>query len=229
MPETQVPSRGRKAAAFLCGLILSLSLGVAALAGTLWFFGTDAPLLERWLDWDAVPASAGLTEADRAPIAKLVADTMAGRRSSFQYKGLFSDQAVRHMADCAPLFRQARTVGLAGFGVFLAALGASLILRDRKKTAKGMLLGVGLLLVAALALAVWGLADFDGLFTAFHRMMFTNDEWIFPADDLLVTLMPIGFFTRCAAVGGGLWLACLLALAGVAFLLIKNRREKHLT
>lgn len=209
------------------GFLLALSLGVAALAGTLWFFGTDAPLLERWLDWDRVPASVGLTEEDRAPIARLVADTMAGRTETFQYKGLFSDQAVRHMADCVPLFRLARTVSLTGFGLFLASLGAALILRRRRQTALGMLAGTGLLLAAVLALAVWGLADFDGLFAAFHRVLFTNDEWLFSGSDLLVTLMPTEFFTRCAAVGGVLWLACLLAAVGVAVLLIRKNGKKR--
>ena len=209
----------------LAGVLLALSLGIGALGGTLWLFGTGEPLLERWLAWDNAPASAGLTEDDRAPIAQLVADTMAGRTQTFQYKGLFSEQAQRHMLDCAPLFRLARTVGLVGFGLFLASLGGCLLLRDGRRSAVGILIGVGVLLAALLALAVWGLVSFDSLFTAFHRVLFTNDEWIFAPDDLLILLMPIGFFTRCAITGGIAWAACLAALAGVAALVIRRKKN----
>ena len=74
---------------------------------------------------------------------------------------------------------------------------------------------------------MWGLIDFDSLFTAFHRLMFTNDDWMFPAGDLLITLMPVTFFTRYAAIGGGLWLASLIALAAVAVLLIRKSRKRQ--
>ena len=209
--------------ALILGMILALSLGIATLGGTLWFFGTNAPLLEAWLDWDAVPEETGLTAEDRAPVAKLIADAMAGQEKVFQYKGLFSRQAETHMADCAPLFRLARTVGLVGFGVFLAALGCCFIWRNWRRAAVGMLIGVGILVLVILALGIWGLADFDSLFTAFHKVLFTNDDWLFPAGDLLITLMPVTFFTRCAAVGGGLWLAVLVLTAGVAILLLRRR------
>ncbi len=208
------------------GVLLALSLGIGVLAGTLWFFGTDAGLLERWLQWDAVPASAGLTEADHAPVARLIADTMAGRQTVFQYRDLFSEQARVHMLDCAPLFALARTVGLTGFGLCFAALIGRCFLRSPRGTAVGMLVGVGVLLAAALILGVWGLIDFDGLFTAFHRVAFRNDLWLFPASDLLIRLMPLPFFVRYAAAGGGLWLACLLATAAVAGLLLKNNGKK---
>lgn len=208
--------------ALILGMILALSLGVAVLGGTLWFFGTSEPLLESWLDWEAVPEGTGLTAEDRAPVAKLVADTMAGREKVFQYKGLFSRQAETHMADCAPLFALARTVGLVGFGVFLAALGGCFFCRDWRGSAVGMLIGVVALVLIVLALGAWGLVDFDSLFTAFHKVLFTNDDWLFPAGDLLITLMPITFFTRCAAVGGGLWLAVLLLTAAVAGLILRR-------
>ncbi|MBR5344575.1 MAG: DUF1461 domain-containing protein [Clostridia bacterium] len=208
--------------ALFLGAVLALALGIAVLGGTLWFLGTNEPLLKSWLDWDAVPEELGLTEADRKPIAQLVADTMAGREKVFQYKGLFSHQAETHMADCAPLFGLARTVGLVGFGVFLAALGGCFFCRAWRECAIGMLIGVGLLLLIVLVLGVWGLIDFDSLFTAFHKTFFTNDDWLFPADDLLITLMPITFFIRYAAVGCGLWLACLIATAAVAGLILRK-------
>ena len=200
----------------IAGALLAAALGIGVLGAVLWAMGTTAPLLEAWLDWEAAPM---LSAADREPIARLIADTMAGRSSVFQYRGLFSEQAGIHMVDCAPLFRLARTVGLAGFGLFFVSAGLCFFLRRPRETGTGMLTGAGAVLAAVLAIAVWGLADFAGLFTAFHRLMFTNDLWLFPRGDLLITLMPETFFVRCAAVAGGLWLAVLLCTAGAGLLL----------
>ncbi len=205
--------------AMLFGAILALALGAAALGGTLWAMGTTAPLLEAWMHWDAAPE---LTEQDRPAVAALTADVMAGRSDAFQYKGLFDAQAERHMADCTPLFRLARTVGLAGFGVFFVSAALCFLFRRPRETGVGMLIGTGALLAAVLALGVWGLIDFDSLFRAFHGVMFTNDDWLFPPGDLLITLMPLSFFIRCAAVAGGLWLAVLLCAAGTAVVLIRR-------
>jgi integral membrane protein (TIGR01906 family) len=49
-------------------------------------------------------------------------------------------------------------------------------------------------------LLIWGVIDFDGLFTAFHRIAFTNDGWLLdPRTDLLIRLMPTELFIRLAA------------------------------
>lgn len=208
--------------AVLFGALLAAALGLAALGGTLWAMGTTAPLLEAWMDWDAAPQ---LTEADRTAIARLTADVMAGRAETFQYKGLFSPQAETHMADCTPLFRLTRTVGLSGFGVFFVSAALCFLFRRPRETGIGMLIGTGALLAAVLALGVWGLIDFDSLFRSFHGVMFTNDDWLFPPGDLLITLMPLSFFIRCAAVAGGLWLAVLLCAAGTAVVLIRRARR----
>ncbi len=213
----------RSLPALLLGLLMALSLSLGALAGTLWVMGTTAPLLEAGLNWEAAPE---LTEADRAPVARLIADTMAGRERDFRYKGLFSEQARVHMADCAPLFRLARAVGLAGFGLFFAALLGCLLLRDWRSSGRGMLIGAGIPLAILLALGLWGLMDFDSLFTAFHRAAFSNSLWLFPAEDLLIRLMPLSFFVGCAARAGGLWLACTGALICLGALLMKKHGKK---
>ena len=207
---------------FLAGLILILALGAGALGGILRTLGTNDFMLEKWLDWEAAPE---LAEADRAPVAGLIADTMAGRTEVFQYKGLFSEQARVHMADCVPLFRLARTVGLVGFGIAFAALGLCFVFRSLRHIGLGLLAGTGILLLAALALGVWGLIDFDGLFTLFHRTFFANDLWLFPPDDLLIRLMPLPFFVRCAALGLGLWASVPVCAAMVGGLFVRKERR----
>ena len=60
---------------------------------------------------------------------------------------------------------------------------------------RGMLAMAG----AVLILGIWALADFSGLFVTFHRVAFRNDGWLLnPKTDLLIRLMPTGFFTTLA-------------------------------
>ena len=55
--------------------------------------------------------------------------------------------------------------------------------------------------------------DFNRLFILFHRIAFTNDLWLLnPRTDLLIRLMPIGFFISYAALIGGLWLLGMIGL-----------------
>lgn len=207
--------------AMVSGIILTVALGVAVLGGTLWTLGTSSYMLEGWLDWEAAPE---LAKTDRVPVAELIADTMAGKTEVFQYMGLFSEQAQTHMADCTPLFRLARTVGLVGFGVVFVSLGLCFVFRSLRDIGIGILIGSGILLLLALTLGVWGLIDFDGLFTGFHRTFFTNDDWLFPPGDLLIRLMPQSFFVRCAALAAGLWAAVPICSSMTAGLMIRKGR-----
>ena len=83
-----------------------------------------------------------------------------------------------------------------GLCAALALLITGIALRRwRKNFASGMLAGFGAAAAVCLGLTVWGLADFDGLFTAFHHLVFNNDGWLLdPRTDMLIRLMPTDFF-----------------------------------
>ena len=115
------------------------------------------------------------------------------------------------MADCRMLIRR---TGLLRWFLGAAAvilLGAGVALRKyRKSISTGLLVGFGLVLAIGLAILVWGLMNFDSLFTAFHRLLFTNDGWLLDArTDMLIRLMPTSFFTS-------LGIKMLLAVTAVA-------------
>ena len=91
----------------------------------------------------------------------------------------------------------------------------------------GALALAALIWVAAFGLAaLWALADFNGAFTAFHHMLFTNDLWLLdPATDRMIRMFPEPFFIDIAAriglrIGGVL--ACAGLLGGGAYM--HNRR-----
>ena len=46
-----------------------------------------------------------------------------------------------------------------------------------------------------LIIVIWAAVNFEGLFYAFHRLLFRNDLWLLdPQKDLLLQLMPLPFF-----------------------------------
>ena len=84
------------------------------------------------------------------------------------------------------------------------------------------------MIALVLAVLVWGLCDFGGLFVSFHRLAFTNDLWLLnPAIDLLVRLMPTSLFVRYATVLSLVWGGGLLALCAAAGWLLRRETAKE--
>lgn len=69
--------------------------------------------------------------------------------------------------------------------------------------------------------------DFTKYFIMFHHIFFSNDLWILdPATDMLINIVPEGFFMDTAARIALLFGSLSLILFGVCLLLtIKNRRK----
>ena len=175
---------------------------------------------------NAPPETTGLPEAEYAAVGRMTADCLSGRTDVFQHT--FSDESgaifqcfqpheAEHMADCRNLIRLAEVLRLA-FGLLgMTILFEGILIPQRRKgIARGMLTGLRLAGIAGTGLLIWGMTDFDSLFTAFHRIAFTNDGWLLnPRTDLLIRLMPTGFFTTLA-VRVLLWTAGAATAAAIA-------------
>ncbi len=215
----------------LAGFCVSLLLLTVLLDGC----GSSAPLMERMFLLHAPPADTGLQEEDYAPMAQLVTGYLSGSTTEFQATRtladgtevlLFHDYEQQHMADCRELFVLCRKVLLVCAALLVVcALGLGL-LRGGHAAWMGAALGVGVLLTAALVLAVWGMVDFQGLFIRFHQLSFANSLWMLnPATDLLIRLMPVTFFIHYAAAIGGIWGAGMLLLLVLSLLLMKHTKH----
>lgn len=153
---------------------------------------------------------------------------------SLRGERLFSEKENLHLKDCAGIIR-----GMLIFrGVFIAlltaALAAALFIRARMgagrlralaaEAARCMAAACMAVLGIALALAVWGLADFDSLFLAFHRAAFRNDLWLLDSGkDLLVQLMTFDFFVKYAGRMLISLLPCLMLMIVFPALYIKSK------
>lgn len=217
----------RRLLAALCGAMLAVTIAVLVLAFLLDGAGGSAGLMQQLMERYAPAESTGLAQEHYPAVAEMITDYLSGRAGEFQYaytdgEGVtylcFHEKEQQHMADVKLLFDLDRTVMLCGV-VLLALLGAgAYALRPcRRWIARGVI-GGGLVLLAALtAVAVWAALDFDGVFVLFHRLSFTNELWLMnPQTDLLIRLMPIGFFIHYAALLGGTWLVALLVMLAAA-------------
>ena len=217
----------------LCGFLLVWAVLLFALSAAVYHAAGDGELLAREMIRYAPPETTGFPAAEYPGAARMIAAYLTGQEETFQYS--FSDAEGRiflcfqsheadHMADCRRLILLAGDLRWAAGAATLVLAGAGIMLRRRRKAfAGGMLAGLCVTGVIITGLVVWAAVNFDGLFVTFHRIAFTNDGWLLnPRTDLLIRLMPLGFFIALAA-RLVLWMLAALAAAGAAaWIMIKT-------
>lgn len=121
----------------------------------------------------------------------------------------WSQEGQAHFADCKGLFR----LDFLLLGISAAMLLAIVILMGRKTLRLHRFGGRGpcfwafvCMTAAVLALGLWGLVDFESLFTAFHTVFFPGKtNWVFDYRyDQIILILPEDFWARAAMLVGGL-------------------------
>ena len=227
--------KAKRILAALCGVMMALAGALAVLTAVINGLGASQGMMLALMRRHAPPSATGLPEEHYAPMTAMITGYLAGETDTFQYTftdaeerriDCFHDYEQQHMADCRALFILDRAV-MAASTLLLIPLGlAAWALRPfRAWLAAGFRDGCGAALMAALALAAWGAADFDSLFVLFHRLSFDNGLWLLnPQTDLLIRLMPTPLFVGYAAILGGTGLGALMLMGGAAWYL--KRRWK---
>ncbi|MBR2659824.1 MAG: TIGR01906 family membrane protein [Clostridia bacterium] len=197
--------RARRRIAAVIGFCLLFALISFAAAATVYNIAGDQSLIAVEMRRHTSPKVTGLPDQQYPEMGHMIADYLMGRRNDFQYYFTdsdgnmvvcFSAHEENHMADCR------RLIGIAGScrwilaGVSLVLIIAAFALRQYGKSfANGMLAGFCTAVLICLVCLAWGLMSFDNLFTAFHRLLFTNEGWILDSrTDMLIRLMPASFF-----------------------------------
>lgn len=214
-------------------LAIILSLGLLAIA--IYLPATNnrlmLDLMERW----APAETTGLPAKDYPAMVEMITDYLRGGNEPFQYvytmNGTdylaFHDYEQQHMEDVQGLFWLCRFVAWLGTG---AAILYGFALRKNRqwfspRTMQGTLLTE---LVAVTLIAVVGVLNFDGVFEFFHRIAFDNQLWMLnPRTDMLIRLMPSGFFATYAAIIGVLWLVELVAVLFISAWAARREKNKE--
>lgn len=146
----------------------------------------------------------------------------ANAGASEQY--CYTPDAIAHLDDCNAIVHFAYPFIVV---VALIALASSIWNAHRAgRRRAGIMLRVAgiVVLVAFIALGVWAVVDFGGFFTAFHGAFFSQGNWTFAYDSLLICALPTAFWIGM----GALWLIVSVLLSVLAILvggrLMRRRR-----
>jgi integral membrane protein (TIGR01906 family) len=155
----------------------------------------------------------GLSTSERIRLATACQDFLASNADISLLADLklpngdpaFNERELQHMSDVQAVYRGLTIAGAIGGAIWVIWAVTSIASgRWREKgtaaLVKGSLFTLGLLaVVGGFMIISWG-----EFFTAFHRLFFEGNTWIFPNSDTLIRLFPIRFWIDVAAIIVGL-------------------------
>ena len=219
---------------------VALALGLVALMlllilTALHAVGTDDGLYYRLQTDAGILPETGISDGDLQALDAALAGYLAGDEAALTDpdggvmalevfgapQPAFNEREMTHLEDCYGLFALLRKVRgrLIPWAVLLI-VGGAYLLKDRRRTRRVAWLSPLILLVPLGAFAIWAAIDFDGAFTFFHRLLFSNDLWLLdPRTDLLIRICPESMF-MAMGLRIGLWgLAALVGVPALATLI----------
>ncbi len=106
---------------------------------------------------------------------------------------IMRDVEISHMIDVKNLYTNLRISALVSL---IIGLSLSIILYKKNyeqfyKTFKSLYLAP---MVFVIFMGVSFVIDFNGAFTIFHKLFFTNDNWLLYNTDVLIILLPLNFW-----------------------------------
>ena len=215
----------------ICVLLIIVSQSIIFPTFFMPFFEWQYQRLEVHETIDIAPAELTRVTTD-------LLDYMRGRRQSLEdvygtvagtYRRFFSDIEIRHMEDVLGLYNIAFMVRNIAF---FTALGLMLIMallryhilhviaRCCREVQTGFIL-LGGIVAGLIAL------NFHRAFDIFHHMFFSNDYWVLdPRYNLLINMVPLGFFIHMAIFIGGLLLAASLLVIAMATIYLRSTASR---
>lgn len=195
------------------GILLFFAALVAlcsVICATVYASVTNETMMQSGFTQYASTKAFNVSASQYGDYAKAVCEYLKGQgdavvvrdKDTGETKNAFSDKENAHMRDVRGIVRflsLTRWIGISGAILMFAAMFFAYH-KDKNAFMNAALIAfsrASLLLAAVIiALIAWGLANFSGLFYFFHQLVFTNDLWLLnPNTDLLIALMPLGFFT----------------------------------
>jgi integral membrane protein (TIGR01906 family) len=152
----------------------------------------------------------GLSMAERTHLAETCVDYLAtsaplsllGDLRLPDGEPAFNTRELRHMFDVQVVFDRLTVAGIVCALILLVGITALVAagyprMRAPAALVNGSLLTLGLMVVVG----VYMVLSWNSFFTAFHRMFFEGESWIFDPSNTLIRLFPIRFWMDVALVG----------------------------
>lgn len=197
---------GKKVSAYLLGVMISVGLFVVLVLTSFELVAFDENFYARQQQQLKLDNATGISLPELRTVTHKLLSYCKGKEGILnvqatvngEYREVYNGKEKTHMEDVRKLF-------LAGFdirnGCLLAVLLLTTILvsvarRDIYRIlARSWLFTIAVLGLAAVALGIYIMTDFEKAFTQFHYMFFTNDLWqLNPDTDILIQMLPENFF-----------------------------------
>ena len=144
---------------------------------------------------------------------------------------LFNEREIIHMKDVKRLIWGVYLLGALSLGYILSSISAGFRIHGRSYAylmARNLLWGSGITLGTVLVVGLIASIGFDGLFTLFHEISFSNDFWkLNPGTDYLVMLFPAGFWFDATMFVGIVSVIGAIAIGSTAGGFLYGRRMKE--
>lgn len=142
----------------------------------------------------------------------------------------FNEREKLHMEDVQGLFLGGIQIRRVAFVIFAAAVLLILFQKGNLREILPQMYGwaVGLFLGVAVVFGGLVAIDFNKYFVLFHEIFFNNDLWLLdPATDLLIRMLPEGFFFDMVIRIGVIFIGSLLILWGAGTLWRRSGVKKN--
>lgn len=170
-------------------------------------------------DYQKTLADAGGTVPSDFPKLDSVSDLTSLSQLKSAFSGAselycYSENTVAHLDDCYRLVSTAFPVLVVVIAVAIVGLVFTGVV-GRKRMVGGVLMAAGIVvLVAFVVLGIWAAVDFSGFFRLFHQLFFSQGNWEFPYDSLLICALPTEFWMGM----GVIWLVVAVVLSALSIL-----------
>lgn len=148
--------------------------------------------------------------------------TVNGEKQEF-----FNDREKAHMVDVQNLFLGGLTLRFGAIIVLVISLSGLIFTKGNWKRIlpKSFLTGLGAFLVISGGLGVLCASDFNKYFFLFHEIFFDNDSWLLdPATDLMIRMLPEGFFFDMVIRIGSIFIGMLVILLILSILILYRQK-----
>lgn len=156
----------------------------------------------------------------------LVVDTIVnGEEREF-----FNDREKAHMVDVQNLFIGGLLMRRIVLLIFALAVVAMIKMKAdwKRLLPKSFLIGLGAFIGITAGAGLLFVSDFNKYFTMFHEIFFDNDLWLLdPRTDLLIRMLPEGFFMDMVIRIGVIFLLLLLLGVIISIIALWKQRNKN--
>ncbi len=190
---------------------------------------------QQFVKYD-VAGEIGISDSELNQSMQVLLDYLQDKRSDMaitvtidsQRQQMFNDREEQHMVDVKNLYSGAMNVAysaVVSIGIVIYSF-----LQDRRKQEDSLTFSLqeGLMIIGLVFgfVVLYAVIDFNGFWTSFHRMFFSNDLWLLdPATDNMILMLPEGLFN--ALVLRIVVSSLAVVLVFIAILAYRLRRRKY--